>query len=214
MDAGLREAHRNRRPVAVALQTNQPASRLQRQIGRRPRGMRPILSVRRHGNVDQLGMFILEVVVSQPPIGHRTGIERLDQHIGRRYQSQKVLPSRFIVQVDHHAALAQAHRGPVERALRLLLAERRQIARWRTPGRLHLDHFGPHVGEHAAGHLGSRSRQIDHAHSAQQGARGLTRHFCAPIRQFRPTWQTLPNDSDAASGLPVKIPKARVLRSR
>ena len=169
VNRSLREADRHRRAIAVALQSDQPAGRLNGEIGGGALRPGPVCAVGRDRDVDQRGMLILELVVAQTARRHLARIARLDQHIRRRQQRQKVGAARVVVQIDHHAALAEAHRGPVERAVRLRLGERRQAPRGGPAGRLDLDHLRAHIRQHPAGHLSAQPGKIQNTDALQQG---------------------------------------------
>ena len=180
VNRSLREADRHRRAIAVALQSDQPAGRLDGEIGGGALRPGPVCAVGRDRDVDQRGMLIFELVVAQAARRHLARIARLDQHIRRRQQRQKVGAARVVVQIDHHAALAEAHRGPIERAARLGLGERRQVPRGAAAGRLDLDHLRAHIGQHPAGHLSAQPGKIQNTDALQQGVAVVGGHRSLP----------------------------------
>ena len=125
-------------------------------------------------------MLILELVVAQAARRHLARIARLDQHIGGRQQRQKVGAARVVVQIDHDAALAEAHRGPVERAVRLGLGERWQAPRGDAAGRLDLNHLRAHIGQHPAGHFSAQPGEIENTDALQQGVAVVGGHRSPP----------------------------------
>ena len=180
VDRGLREADRQRRAVALALQPDQPAGGFDGQIGGgalRPGAVGP---VRGDGDVDQRGVAILDVLVTQLLRRHFAGIACFDQYVGGRQQRVQVGAALIVVEVEHDAALAEAHHSPVERAVGFGLGEGREAAAGDAAGRFDLDHFRAHVGKHAPGHFCARAGQIEDADALQQCVAFVGGHLHAP----------------------------------
>ena len=161
----LRQPDRNRRTVAVALQTEQPARRLDHELGRRD-ARRSVDAEGRHRDVDELRVELGQGVAAEAERVERARVERLDEHVGAAQERPEPLPVALPERIEHDAALAERDGGPVERPVGIALAaalEGRQAARRGARGRLDLDDLGAELREHPSRQLGPRRRGIDHA---------------------------------------------------
>ena len=170
---GLGEADRHGRAVAVALQREQPARRLQREVRRRAVRVRARLSVGRDRGVDQRRVDRVQLLVAQPERGQRARFERLEQRVRAARQLAQARAVGRAVEVEHDAELTDGVGGPVQRAVELArgatraVDERRVTPRGVPAGRFDLDHLGADVGQQPARDLAGRPGQVEHPHPVE-----------------------------------------------
>ena len=172
VEGGLRVAHRQRRAVAVALQPDEAAGRLDamRSVAGAMRE-RPVLPPGRDRGVDQRGVQRAHVLVAQPERCEVARRVRLDQHVAARDQRAQATAISLVLEINGDAALAEGDRRPVERVALPVggLVEGRARAAGVAAGRLDRDHLGAEVRQHPPGERALHGREVDDA-DAVEGA--------------------------------------------
>ena len=113
--------------------------------------------------VDEAGVRFLQQIIPEAEAIHRAGTVILDQHVGSSYQPASDLEAGLRLEVQGYAALVpvQHHEGG---RLTVQVGRTEATRRVSSGDRLHLDHIGPHVGEHPpAGRTGHDVRELDDA---------------------------------------------------
>lgn len=170
VEAGLGIAQRHMRPVDVPLEGEQSARREQGEIGGRRARVGAVLAEGRHRDEDQARVVLPHLRVAQPQFLQVARGERLHQHIGRTGQCQQPFAVAGVVQVQHHALLAQRHGGPVQRRSRMPVAGAGpgpEVTALGALRRLDGDHFGAQVGQQPATELEMAAGQINHPDTVQ-----------------------------------------------
>src|SRR5206468_1229926 len=111
----LRIAHRDRRPIGVALQSEEAARRFDGDVRRWRGRIGARLAVRGDRDVDDPGVAFADLFVSKTEMMHDSWIEALDEDIGAVQQWIEGGAIAGVLQVDHDALLARADGRPVER---------------------------------------------------------------------------------------------------
>ena len=208
MQRRLRKAHRHRWPVAIALQAEQPARSLEREVARRRAGLRARAAEGRDAHVHEVRMPCAYLRRRQLQFACDVRREALDEDVclGEQRVQQLAIacPVEVAVQVERAAALAAADRGPVKRwaagtgpfvrdrprvtatATAIGPGEGRQCARIGAAWGFHLQHVRAEVCEHAAGEFRERACEIQHPHPCERTLRAMfhrsfPRHPAMPL---------------------------------
>ena len=111
----LRIANRHGRAVGVALQAEQPAGGFECEFRSRAARLGSALAIRSHGDVDQPRVQLAQPLVTETTGLHHPRVERFDQDVRGGDEPPQPSPVVPVTQVEHDAALAQRHGGPVQR---------------------------------------------------------------------------------------------------
>ena len=122
----LRHRDAHRAPVAVSVERHGSPHRGQGEIRRLVVGVRPGLTERREGHIDEVRPHRPQRLEAQPVPLHHTGAGVLDEEVGAGDQGEEIGATGLLVQVEHDTALAPIERleGQAGRAGRLIAGER------------------------------------------------------------------------------------------